>query len=35
MEEKGFISDNNDGKPREVYITKEQYEQLFGSGTDN
>jgi len=31
MEEKGFISDNNDGKPREVYISQEQYNELFGS----
>ena len=35
MEEKGFISNNNDGKPREVYITQEQYDELFGNNSDN
>ena len=30
MEEKGFISNNSDGKPREVYITQSQYNELFG-----
>ena len=31
MEERGFISDNSDGKPREVYITQEQFDQMFGN----
>jgi len=31
MEERGFISDNADGKPREVYITQAQYDELFGN----
>ena len=31
MEEKGFISDNSDGKPREVYITQAQFDELFGN----
>ena len=31
MEERGFISDNSDGKPREVYITQEQFDEMFGN----
>lgn len=35
MEERGFISDNNDGKPREVYITQSQFDELFGENNGN
>ena len=30
MEEMGFIGPQNNSKPREVYITREKFEEVFG-----
>lgn len=35
MEELGFIGPQNNSKPREVYITREKFEEFFGEPYDN